>query len=365
MISIYYSGMYGGHEQIIQGIGTYTHETTLVGGYRSANFSFNSSNVLAEDWFHNGIGRHISIYSKNGNKVWEGIVNSVLLNVGSRALKIGPLLDISNRINVGFQHPNYNIPGDTNAGLYDETGWSVNGESQTRYGVLEELISGGSGELIPMKVLRNNRLITLAYPKLSESLSSSSDALGISISIECVGYIRLLEKQVYNKGWEEGLDDVDLSDKIRFILNENQFFIGNKILRRDLQDIGFDVSPIETNNRTAWGIISDHVSKSPTPDNIVCGIFEDMSFQLGIIETNTTYWRRAGGTTIFDGSQNKIENSELVPGKLMTMLDFSAPMQYRISSVKYDMNGDSVSINFHEGSLRTILSGMMLGGFFS
>ena len=365
MISVYYSGSRSEPGKMVSGITAYTHEIILVGGYRSASFSFNSNSTLSEEWFYNGVGRHISVYSIGGNKVWEGIVNSVLFNIGPRALKIVPLINMSNRINVGFQYPNYNIPGDTNAGLYDETGWGDNWESQTRYGVLEELISGGSGELISMQSLRDNNLVDLAEPRLSESLSSSSESSGTSISVECIGYTRLLEKQIYNRPYESGLDDEDLSEKINSILGENLFFVGNKVLKKDIQSVGLDVSPVEGNNRTAWGIITDHISKGSVPNSIKCGIFNDMSFQLSVVEESGAYWRKFGSMEIFDETQNKIRNSELVPGKIMTMLDFSAPIQYRINSVKYDAINDSISINFHDSSLRVVLSKMMLGGFSS
>lgn len=59
---------------------------------------------------------------------------------------------------------------------------------------------------------------------------------------------------------------------------------------------------------------------------------------------------------------NSVESSEVIPGGSMTMADFSIPTSYPINSIKYDLSGDTISLNFNEGSLRTTLFDMMLGG---
>lgn len=364
MISVYYSWYPGGGSQNIPGIISYNHETVLVGGYRSASFAFNANLVTAEEWIFTGIGRHIEIYSRQGNKVWEGIVNEISFNVGPRAIKIGPFMKMSNRINVGYQHPNYGIPGDSNAGTYDETGWADNLSSQRRYGIVEELVSGGTGENPEMVTLRDARLEQQAEPIVSETLSSGQQGQEIAMTISCVGYSRLLEKQIYNLAWQSGWTTVDLSAKIIAMLDENKFFVNQRAINRSIQTTGIDVPPEDSDNRTAWIIMSDHISKSPLSNSLRCGMLEDMTFTLQVLPEETVYSRSSGSNIIKDQYGNTVLNSEVVPGGYMALVDFSIPSSYRVTSVRYDLSGDTVAMNYQEGSLRTVMDDLMLGGIF-
>lgn len=364
MISIYYSLYPGGERTHIPGISSYNHETVLVGGFRSASFSVTVNIVGAEQWIFTGIGRHIEVFSGRGNRVWEGIVNEISFNIGPRAVKIGPFLKMSNRINVGYQHPNYGIPGDTNAGTYDETGWADNLDSQRRYGILEELVSGGTGEEPEMLTLRTARLEQQAEPIVSETLSSGAQGEEILLTVSCVGYSRLLEKQIYNLAWQSGWTTIDLSAKIIAILDENKFFVNQRAIAYSIQSVGMDVPPEDSDNRTAWVIISDHISKSSLSNSLRCGMLGEMTFTLQYLPEDIVYRRSSGSNVVKDEYGSIVPNSEIAPGGHMALVDFSVPVSYRISSVRYDLSGDSVSMNYQEGSLKTIMDDLMLGGIF-
>ena len=363
MISIYHSLYPTGYRTGLQGISSYSHETVLVGGYLNASFSFSTSNQDAEQWLLNGVGRHIETYSRRGNKIWEGIVNEVSINTGSHSIKIGPLLNVSNKINVGFQHPNYNIPGDTQAGTYDETGWDGRLQSQYKYGVLEEFISGGTGEIAEMDTLRESRLEKQDSPGISETMSSGSANDVLTITVSCIGYFRILEKQVYNLVWASGMELVDLSTKVHNILDANLFFVNRRAIIKNVQVVDTQVPREDNNNRTAWGIISDHIAKSSITDGIKCGMGDDLSFMLYKVGYTITYKRETGSGKIVDINGAHVENSEVVPGGYMSMTDFATQVSYRITSIKYNLDSDTVNINFQDSSLKTILSNAMLGGF--
>ena len=182
MISIYHSLYPRGTKKNLDGISAYSHETAMIGGFLSASFSFTIPIYEAEDWFVTGVGRHIEVYSDSGNQVWEGIVNELAFNVGPRSIKVGPFLAISNKIKVGWQHPNYGIPGDPLAGVYEETDWGSNVNSQTRYGIMEELVSGGTGEEPEMLTLQSSLLASRNEPGISEDFASGSGAPPVSVS---------------------------------------------------------------------------------------------------------------------------------------------------------------------------------------
>lgn len=362
MISVYHSIDPGIKKRPVDGISAYTHETVLVGGYRTASVTFNSTVTTADEWLQTGIGRHIESYSERGNKVWEGIVNEIVLSIGSRAIKVGPLLKVANEIMVGFQHPNYGIPGDIIAGTYDETEWADNSFSKIRYGVLQEVVSGGSGELEEMDALRDELLLTRGEPVVSEDISSGTGTTVISVTLNCVGYVRMLERQVYLLIYQPGMLFIDLSEKINAILDANQFFVDSRSIKRDIQTSGIEVPPEEEKNRTAWGIINDHISKSSKSEQIKIGMYQDMTFALQVLVEDIIYWRKAGSSLIYDEQGNRVLNSEVIPGASMRMNDFSTPISYRINSIKYTLAGNSISLNFRDNSLRTLLSNFMLGG---
>lgn len=364
MISIHHSLYPGAEKNSISGLTSYNHEVLSVGGYRNANIVFNSNNIVAEDWFYNGVGRHIEVHSRLGNIVWEGLVNEVSFSVGDRKTKVKSLLDISNNIRIGWQYPNYNVVGDPLSGKYDETDWEINKISQVRYGVLDEFISGGSASYNEIIAMQIRLLESLSEPIISESISTGGSS-PVSISLSCIGYARILEKQVYNQEWL-GASLVDISEKFNTMLDENQFFVKSRFMIRDIQHLGVDVPPEDEKNRTVWGIMTDHIGKSLIADDVVMGMFSNLSFVLAMASSSRSYKRKAGSSIIYDASGNiKIENSEVLPGGTMVMVDFSRPIQYRINSIKYDLRNNSVSINFHDESLRVLLSEMMLGGMFS
>ena len=361
MISIHHAFYPTGEKTPIFDLASYSHEINLLGGFRSASFSFNAQLPVAEHWFRTGVGRHINAFNSIGNLVWEGVVNEVSFDIGQRSIKIGPLLGISNRINVGWQYPNYGIPGDSLAGVYEETGWDENVDSQAKYGVLEELVSGGTSEYDEAFDLRDRLLDSKSGPGIVETLAVGGEPSPISISVSCVGYSRILEKQVYNLYWESGLTNVDLSEKINSILDASLYFVNERVILRDMQTSGITVDPVEEDSSTAWEIINDHIAKSYLEKSIRCGFFSGMQFSFEIIEPVVTYWRKTGDSRVFGEKGNQVENSEIMPGGFMTLADFSTEASYRIDSVRYDLAGDSASINYHENSLRAILAGTMLG----
>ena len=364
MISIHHSSYLGAEKSNINGIVSYNHETLSIGGYRNANIIFVSNVVDAENWFYNGVGRHIEVHSRLGNIVWEGVVNEVSFNVGGRKIKVGPLLKVSNNIRIGWQYPNYGIVGEPDSGKYEETDWKENEISQARYGVLDEFVSGGSSEYNPIIALQASLLDKLSEPGVSESISDGSDPTA-SVTLSCIGYSRLLEKQVYNNEWVSGQSLIDISQKLNTMLDENRFFVGGRTLTRDIQPIGIDVAPEDESNRTVWSIVTDHIAKSSIVDSIIFGVFAGITIVLSSNDGWRDYKRSSGKSQILDINNSKVENSEVLPGGTMLMVDFSKPVRYDITSVKYDLGSNSVSINFHSESLRTLLSETMLGGVFS
>lgn len=347
----------------INGITNYSHKVDIIGGYDTASINFSMGSISqAEEWIEEGVGRHIKVYSRYGNIIWEGLVNTVKFIVGKRTLSIGAYLDIINRVKVAYtlRDPPLGTPDEDR---YLETDWASYGPSVRRYGILEELVSGGSGYSPEMDALRDQVLTDNTEPLISESLPAGNNEGGsVSISLDCIGYYRLLDKQVYYYGTTTEYDD--LSVKVASILSANanaRHFIRTK----SLSTIGYDALLHETQGRTAWGIIKDDISKTPIGDNgIICGMFAENTFVLKR-SPNTIAFRRDGGSDIIkDASNIEVAQSEVTPGGLMLNNDLSVPISYRIKSVSYTLNSNIVQINQNQRSIGEALSRKMLGGMF-
>lgn len=364
MISVFHAAHPRASKEKINGLISYSHEIMMVGGCQTAELSFGATQVEAQKWVSYGIGKHIEVYSIRGNVVWDGLINQISFAIGKREIVIGPLLDISNRIKVGWTYPNYGIKWDELAGTYAELDWKANEFSQSTFGVLDEFVSGGQGEPEQMEALQNNLLAKKADAKISETLGTGDSNTGVIITISCIGYSRLFEKQVYNREWEPDLDVIDLSEKIDLIINDNKFFVWNRAIVKQLQKVGINVVQEEEDNRTAWEIISDHVAKGGIGDDVVCGMFPGMVFLLNLEDERIRYKRVSGSDKIVDAANPDIviPQSEISPGGFMQLTDFINAISYRVTSVSYDWSNDITSLNYAERSLKTIFSSTMLGG---
>ncbi|RLC99469.1 MAG: hypothetical protein DRI46_09410 [Chloroflexi bacterium] len=345
----------------IAGVNSYSHQIASIGGYQSASISFSVNLVNAEDWIYSGAGRHIRVFSHLGNIVWEGIVDSVSFSVGARSLTVGSFSDVVNRVKVAYSLRNPPA-GTPDADRYLETDWAENADSVRIYGVLEELVSGGSGYSTEMEVLRDQRLLDSLTPSISESISTTQGSPEVVMSLSCVGYTKLFEKQTYIYG--SSIEYDDLSVKVSSIIDANlntPIFI----LNQDIRNVGLQALLHETQRRTAWGIIKDDISKgADSGSNIVCGMFANNTFILDLINDRNVYSRNGGESIIRDLSGNPIPPSEVLPGRVMRNNDLSIPISYKIDSVGYTLSSNSVQINEQARSLKTILSRTMLGGLY-
>lgn len=365
MISVYHSEP--GRQDTgvrIPRLSSYRHQTLAIGGYNTASIGFPIDQNSAEDWFFEGVGRRVDVYSIGGTMIWQGLVNQVGVNIGSRVVTAGPYMDISNRIKVAYTTRDWGVQGAAPS-EYAETEWAQDDHSIDTYGQLEEVVSGGQGLGVDMVKLRDRTLAEKAWSKASENTSSSPG--DFSVSLSCIGLIRLLDKQVYNKAWyADGL--YDLSAKINDILDANVNLAPGGFytvpLNRQVESVGLDVNVLEDKNRFAWKIIKDHITKSNI--SVVAGMFADNTFVLrpqgnSSLE-NIPVYTREQGTNRIKYAGRYVEDSEMVPGEEMLLSDFNKPVSYMITSIDYDLTSNKATTNQFERSFGQQLSRTMLGG---
>lgn len=357
MISVFYgpSGVPNAQYKL-DNITAYSHEILSVGGFKSADISFLTTPLDAENWLFTGVGRFVSVYSARGNLVWEGVVNNVSYNMGGRSISVGNLLEVSNRVKIAYQLPKWAGYG----GQYRETDWDDNKMSQAKFGILEEIVSGGDGRESEMLRLRTKTLLSKGDLVIGESYSAGGEmSKMLTVTFSCIGVTDLIDRQIYNSG-KYDTDEIDLSEKIAIMLAENNSVYLSSAL--DVEYAGVAVNEFQDNNRTVWSIIKDHITKTANKEEFICGVFNNRMFTLARRDGESTYIRRFGSTEIHDEFGHRVLPSEVTATRDMEILDFSSPVKYRIKSIRYELGGDTVSINYYEKSLAHRMSEMMLGG---
>lgn len=168
----------------------YSHTLGREGLYQDAQFSMAASRSSAESWFAYGLGRDIKVRNESGGVVFRGFVNQISYNVGGVSAKIGPLIDVVNRIYAPYT-PLFILPTQTVAGNQTELPAIQDVTSQGKYGVWEGVTDVGSCLVDPSTGYNEGYQAQQVYlaqfksPIIEWTTSAPGD---ISIQLDCLGY---------------------------------------------------------------------------------------------------------------------------------------------------------------------------------
>lgn len=239
----------------------YEHELLANGGYWACNFDLHGSKNDLEGWLRDGVGRDIKVRNEAQELIWKGVVNLVTITMGAVTLVRGPLLEITNQLQVVYQTVSYNTNPPV-GGQRQQGGLALNAASQEKYGTLMTFLSGGVGNPDEMDAFRDVYLAERAWPQTSINFNLS-DSADPKVRLECVGYAQLLEKYPYVQIVNSGRENA--STKIQNILTANPdslYSDFNKIQTNTLQ-----VPQFENEQNTAWSIIRDVVARGDSSNN--------------------------------------------------------------------------------------------------
>lgn len=124
----------------------YTHTVAADGGYQTASFTLVVSRLEAEEWFENGLGRHVEVWGRGGGSkaAFYGFINEMDFALGNVTQRRGPLTDITNRC--ATQYTPYIdvtvLPAVT--GVATINTFAEKTGSQDKYGIWETLLNGGT-----------------------------------------------------------------------------------------------------------------------------------------------------------------------------------------------------------------------------
>jgi hypothetical protein len=281
-------------DSLAQKMDAYNHEIIADGGFWSASLVLSGPLTEMEDWFDNGIGRHIEVYNPALELIWAGFVNRVDLSAGSLSGTRGPLLDIGNRVSATYTPILDATTIPPVKGSQTVTLITEDTTSQGQYGIIEKIISAGEalddGTTNEAEQKRDTYLQENAYPKTSEDVDLGRSSAP-TVSLELMGYVHWLNVYTVNNTTTA---TVALSTKIEDALGDDP----NGLFSTDYADIesnAFLVSRNEEADRTAWTVIQELVTVGDANDNrATFGVYKDQKakYQIHDSDQSTKYQHR-------------------------------------------------------------------------
>lgn len=238
----------------------YQHKLSAFLGPSSCSISFMATPHDVDTWAIDGLGRTVYATDHYQVGIWEGFVNEIFLNRGGVQIKIGPLLEIGNRIRAVYEEIDPATMPPTSLGR-TETTIAEDGRSQVRYGILEQVISVGQVETTVAEQLRDAHLKNRKSAKSSLTLNLDENSEP-KIELSCLGIGDLLDAYIYENLAGSGTQT--LSDRIKDILaaDPNGLFLIKRV-----QENLFAVQEWESDYPTGLACLKELVAVGDASDN--------------------------------------------------------------------------------------------------
>lgn len=274
----------------------WSRSTAFEGGSWRGSFRLDGPLDMLEDWFYNGLGRHIEEVSE-GEHVWSGLVWEVDLVQPSRLTwftqypgwyvrQPGPgrrirrtLEDIFNRVKVKYTDPSTDPPET------GETAWQSDTISQYWWGAKEE-------------ILYENMDSSTALARAQEFLERAATAVPLMVGIEenvtdpyaeitVVGYVATGQYSFVTTA--DGSQD-DISDWADAILGAD---IGPFLIKGAVDPNTAQIYKYLSNERKGWEVLEDLVTLRDGSDNryrLIVTPNREVSYRLWDREPIGYYW---------------------------------------------------------------------------
>lgn len=323
------------YDPIRDAIQGYQHVIAADGWYKSSRIDFSATVDAIEFWWRYGPGRDILVLDEGLSTVWEGFVNSITIKIGLITVVRGSIMNIANRVACAYT-PWLDLSVDPPVrGDATITTFAEDADSQTLYGIQEQIIAGGTlidddttidGIGTPpttneAEEARDNYLAQYKHLDTDQELTLGSSSEGI-ITLDCLGYNEWLKSYTY---LNNGTGQVQFPTKIEAVLgadpngifSTNYHLISNSAAYLGASNVN------ESDYRTAYTIIQEIVKMGDNNDNrVVFGIGRKREAYYKAIPTEVEYV-----IEVLGGNQMVYEQSRLVmpwkvvPGKWMRYSD--------------------------------------------
>lgn len=178
----------------------YQHVISAVGGFDQASFVIKGDRDRLDAWFEDGLMRRVVFYNPEQVAVWEGYVERLNYTVGSMQKTKG-MSNVCNRVYMRFSP--FSTTTTPPEGDVPITLVLNDLDSQSRWGVKAQVVSGG--ELTHEEAYAWARVILTegAEPKLGESVNTAESSAP-NLEVQCRGYWEALSwvPYLYSVGGE-------------------------------------------------------------------------------------------------------------------------------------------------------------------
>jgi len=306
---------------------SYQHTILADGGWDSAGITLSMSFAEAENWFVDGLNRHIEVFNPALERVWAGFVNMITLSMGPLSAQRGPLMDISNRVSVTYSPILYATTVPPIEGSETTTTLADDATSQAAYGFLESVVAGGKllddGTTDDATQLRDVYLEENKDPQTSEDLDFSGGSTA-TIQLDLLGYRHRFQKWIYQ---DTTAATVQIDTKIQLVITADP----NGLFSTDFSQIATNASLTnrqEDDNRMAWDVLAQEVSLGDTNnDRYTLGVYDNQKSVYAIVPTTVEYQHAITDPALqieqFGGG-NIVQPWDVLPARWLFLVDFLA-----------------------------------------
>lgn len=294
---------------------TSTIDATL--GFDTANFTLRGSKLYLEDWFSNGLGRLITRYAPDGQfTVWQGFVNRMtLIEPGTRSSI--SLAGMANQVRAKYVlvDPATNPP--TISTTPTQTANGTDADSQSRYGIHEEVIAIGETTAALATQKRDQHLQRLAWPLADDSFDTRQTD-DLRLEVECQGFAHTLAWRIYNQIVNSGT--VNISTMLGDVLTLVGQFIATLVADTNTAQVPQYIQ----DDRYALDILKGLVSLGDASNNRwIMPVLEDRTLYYRQARTTVDYYRRVSDNrqTVREKSGRELPPWEVRPDHWLRTTD--------------------------------------------
>ena len=309
-----------------QVMSSYSHDIQANGGWWSASIVLNGELVDMEDWFAEGINRHVEVHNSANVLIFAGFVNQVDLSAGTLSATRGPLMDVVNRVSVTYTPIIDATTTPPIQGTQTTTTIAGDATSQGKYAILEDVVEGGAllddGVTDDAAQLRDTYLQEFKDPESSEDLNLGGGGSVPSVTLSVLGYVHRFQKYVMQ---DVTAATTTITTKIQNAINADP----NGLFSTDFSKIAtnaFLTSRYEDDNRMAWDVMQELVSIGDVNnDRYTLGVYANQQVAYAVLPDSAAYKHRIADGNIevltFMGDAI-VEPWDVLPARWIFLPDF-------------------------------------------
>lgn len=173
----------------------WSHVVSAIGGFDSAGFTLKLTRPELDDWFDDGLMRHIVMFNPQAIPIWEGFVNRLRYTIGTLQ-KTKSVDTMFNVVYLRYSPLDFSVfPPIAGSPVNVVLGDPV---SQSHYGSKAALISGGERADSTAYDWARTVLRSRSEPQVGESVNVAGGGEA-SMEVECLGYYHALKWLPYTR----------------------------------------------------------------------------------------------------------------------------------------------------------------------